>query len=61
VPAHVRELLHRLGHEREGDHDPDGHTSVDVTFDRYGHLLPEAQAEAADRLNAYLRGTASVS
>jgi integrase len=38
-----------------------GHTSVDVTFDRYGHLFPGHEAEAADRLNAYLRGATSAS
>jgi hypothetical protein len=32
------------------------HTSVDITFDRYGHLFPGHEAEAAERLNAYLRG-----
>lgn len=38
-----------------------GHTSVDVTFDRYGHLFPGHEAEAAERLNAYLRAAASAS
>jgi integrase len=38
-----------------------GHTSVDVTFNRYGHLSPGHEAEAADRLNTYLRGTVAAS
>lgn len=33
-----------------------GHSSVDVTFDRYGHLFPGHEAEAADRLDSYLAG-----
>lgn len=30
-----------------------GHASVQTTFDRYGHLFPGHEAEAADRLDAY--------
>jgi hypothetical protein len=30
--------------------------NVGITFDRYGHLMPGSEAEARDRLNAYLRG-----
>jgi integrase len=31
-----------------------GHSSVQVTFDRYGHLMPGSEAEAAALLEAYL-------
>ncbi len=31
-----------------------GHTSVTITLDRYGHLFPGSENEAADLLDAYL-------
>ncbi len=31
-----------------------GHASVTITFDRYGHLMPGNETEAAARLDAYL-------
>jgi hypothetical protein len=31
-----------------------GHASVIVTYDRYGHLMPGNEEEAATRLDAYL-------
>jgi integrase len=31
-----------------------GHSSIEVTFDRYGHLMPGNEAEAADMIDAYL-------
>jgi integrase len=31
-----------------------GHSSIQVTFDRYGHLMPGGDDEAAARLDAYL-------
>ena len=31
-----------------------GHSSVTITYDRYGHLMPGNEAEAAARLDAYL-------
>jgi integrase len=31
-----------------------GHSSIKVTFDLYGHLMPSAETEAADLLDAYL-------
>ncbi len=31
-----------------------GHSSIDVTFDRYGHLMPGNESEAAALLDAYL-------
>jgi integrase len=32
-----------------------GHSSVTITFDRYGHLMPGNEAEAASMLDAYLQ------
>ncbi len=31
-----------------------GHSSVAITLDRYGHLMPGNEAEAAELLDAYL-------
>jgi integrase len=31
-----------------------GHASVKITLDRYGHLMPNSESEAAARLDAYL-------
>jgi hypothetical protein len=31
-----------------------GHSSIQVTFDLYGHLMPGSEAEAAALLDAYL-------
>jgi integrase len=31
-----------------------GHGSITITFDRYGHLMPGNEAEAANLLDAYL-------
>jgi integrase len=36
-----------------------GHASVSITFDRYGHLMPGNEAEAAGMLDAYLARSAS--
>ncbi len=33
-----------------------GHSSITVTLDRYGHLMPGAEGEAAALLDAYLAG-----
>jgi hypothetical protein len=32
-----------------------GHSSITVSFDRYGHLMPGSEKEAAERLMAYLQ------
>ena len=32
-----------------------GHSSITVTLDRYGHLMPGNEAEAAGMLETYLR------
>ena len=31
-----------------------GHASVTITYDRYGHLMPGNEDEAAGQLDAYL-------
>lgn len=31
-----------------------GHSSIQVTFDRYGHLMPGSEAHVAGLLDAYL-------
>ncbi len=31
-----------------------GHSSITTAYDRYGHLMPGAERESADRLSAYL-------
>jgi integrase len=36
-----------------------GHSSVAITLDRYGHLMPGNEAEAASLLDAYLSTSAS--
>jgi len=33
-----------------------GHSSVMITFDRYGHLMPGNEKEASGLFDAYLRG-----
>lgn len=38
-----------------------GHASVSITFDRYGHLMPGNEIDAARRLDAYLARAADVS
>lgn len=37
-----------------GAPDPDGHSSITVTYDRYGHPFPGSEAEAGAALEAYL-------
>jgi integrase len=32
-----------------------GHASVTITYDRYGHLMPGNEGEAADLLDSYLK------
>ncbi|GAC1434328.1 MAG: hypothetical protein NVSMB51_01220 [Solirubrobacteraceae bacterium] len=31
-----------------------GHSNIAITMDRYGHLMPGSEKEAADLLDAYL-------
>jgi integrase len=32
-----------------------GHASITITYDRYGHLFPGAEDQAADLLDGYLQ------
>lgn len=36
-----------------------GHASITVTLDRYGHLFPGSEGEAAELLDAYLERASS--
>jgi integrase len=36
-----------------------GHASVTITYDRYGHLMPGNETEAAALLDAYLEHATS--
>jgi hypothetical protein len=36
-----------------------GHSSIQVTLDLYGHLMPGAESEAASRLDALLENAES--
>jgi integrase len=36
-----------------------GHSSVQITFDRYGHLFPGHEEEAAERLDSYIAAAVS--
>ena len=36
-----------------------GHSSIQITYDRYGHLMPGNEEEAAGLLDAYLGGAAA--
>jgi hypothetical protein len=40
MSAHVRLAHDRGGREREGSLDLHGHSSITITLDRYGHLMP---------------------
>jgi hypothetical protein len=31
-----------------------GHSTITITFDRYGHLMPESEDEARALLDSYL-------
>jgi integrase len=35
-----------------------GHSSVTITYDRYGHLMPGNESEASRMLDAYLERAA---
>jgi integrase len=35
-----------------------GHSSITITLDRYGHLMPGNEQQAADMLSTYIEHTA---
>ena len=53
VPPHLC-LADDRGSEREGVVHLQGHASIQITLDRYGHLMPGNEEEAAGLLDAYL-------
>jgi integrase len=36
-----------------------GHSSIQITFDRYGHLFPGHEEEAPERLDEYMAAAVS--
>jgi integrase len=53
VQAHVRQLI-AAGVNAKAVSVYMGHASVAFTLDRYGHLFPGAESEAAGLLDSYL-------
>jgi hypothetical protein len=52
----VAHLVFKHDHAVEGHLSPGtrpGHASITITLDRYGHLLPGSESEAAALLDAY--------
>jgi len=37
-----------------------GNASITITLDRYGHLIPGHEAEAVEKVDAYLDGSSGV-
>ena len=37
-----------------------GHSSVSITLDRYGHMMPGNEAEATRQLDAYLDAASAI-
>jgi integrase len=54
VPAHVRVADDRPGVNAKALTADMGHSSVTITYDRYGHLTPGNESEAARLLYGYL-------
>lgn len=54
VSPHVRQSDDRGGREPKALQTFMGHASITVTLDRYGHLFPGSESEAAVLLDAYL-------
>ena len=36
-----------------------GHSSITITLDRYGHLMPGSESDAAELLGVYLAGASA--
>ena len=65
-PALAREEAHRAARHTSPPRDKRagvsrqgylGHASVTITFDRYGHLFPGSEHEAAGQLDAFVLGS----
>jgi len=61
VPPHVCLADDRGGREREGVADLHGPPNIAITYDRYGHLMPGNEEEAAGKLDAFLTKEAGAS
>ena len=60
ITPHVRLADDRRGGQRQGAVDVHGHSTIAVTLDLYGPLMPGSEVEAAGLLDTYLatqRGT----
>ena len=52
--AHLRRLAIAAGVNAKALSTYMGHSSIQVTFDKYGHLMPGNEQEAADLLDTFL-------
>ena len=53
--AHIRvSYMIDAGRQRQGALNLYGHASISITLDRYGHLMPGNEDEAAELLDSYL-------
>jgi hypothetical protein len=51
VPPHLRLPDDRRWRQRESPSTFMGHANISITLDRYGHLMPGSEAEAAQLLD----------
>jgi integrase len=54
MPTHVRESHDAAGVNAKALSSYMGHSSITITLDRYGHLMPGNEDAAAELLDAYL-------
>jgi hypothetical protein len=54
VPPHVRIADDRRGVNAAALSTYMGHINISITYDRYGHLMPGNESEAAALVDAYL-------
>jgi hypothetical protein len=55
---HLRLDPRRRRRQFEGRFELHGHSSITITLDRYGHLMPGREAEAVAKIDAYLMAAA---
>jgi integrase len=55
--AHLRKHDDRRGRNAKVLSTYMGHSSITITLDRYGHLMPGNESESAGLLDAYLQRT----
>lgn len=56
MPTHLCELQIAAGANAKAVSTYLGHATIAITMDRYGHLMPGNEAEAADLLDVFLAG-----